>query len=96
MATRTRTAPDFSAAPFAPRHNAPTPSDQQIMLDAVGYPTLDAFIDAVVPETIRLRKPLAIAPARSESDVLANLKRVAGRNQIWRSFLGLEIGRAHV
>jgi glycine dehydrogenase len=89
MVTRTGTAPNFAASEFAPRHNAPTPSDQQVMLDALGYASLDAFIDAVVPETIRLRKPLAIAPARSEADVVADLKRVAGQNQIWRSYLGL-------
>ncbi len=89
MATRTRTAPGFSSATFASRHNGPAEADQRTMLDTVGYPTLDAFIDAVVPEAIRLRKPLAIDAARSEADVLADLKRVAARNQVWRSYIGM-------
>ncbi len=89
MATRTRTASDYAAAPFAPRHNGPTPADQRVMLEAIGYPTLDTFIDAVVPDAIRLRAPLAIDEARSEADVLADLRRIAGRNAIWRSYLGM-------
>ncbi len=89
MVTRTRTAPDFSSAPFAPRHNGPTASEQQHMLATLGYDSLDAFMDAVVPEAIRLRTPLDIAPARSEARVLADLRRLADRNQLWRSYLGL-------
>ncbi len=89
MATRTRTAPGFSTAEFASRHNGPSEADQRTMLDTVGYPTLDAFIDAVVPDAIRLRKPLAISEAQSEAQVLANLRGVASKNEIWRSYLGM-------
>ncbi len=89
MATRIRTAPEFSAGAFAPRHNGPTPDEQQVMLDALGYPTLDAFIDAVVPETIRFRGRLAARAARSEAEVLADLHAIASRNEIWRSYLGM-------
>jgi glycine dehydrogenase len=89
MATRIRTAPEFSTGAFAPRHNGPTPDEQQVMLDALGYPTLDAFIDAVVPETIRFRGRLAARAARSEAEVLADLGAIASRNEIWRSYLGM-------
>jgi len=89
MVMVTRTAPDFAADAFAPRHNAPTPAEQQVMLDALGYPTLDAFIDAVVPETIRFRGQLRARAARSESEVLADLKAMASRNAVWRSYLGM-------
>jgi glycine dehydrogenase len=89
MVMVTRTAPDFAAAAFAPRHNAPTPAEQQVMLDTLGYPTLEAFIDAVVPETIRFRGQLRARAARSEAEVLADLKAIASRNAIWRSYLGM-------
>lgn len=85
----TRTAPDFATDAFAPRHNAPTPAEQQVMLDTLGYPTLEAFIDAVVPETIRFRGQLRARAARSEAEVLADLKAMASHNAVWRSYLGM-------
>ncbi len=59
------------------------------MLAALGYDSLDAFIDAVVPERIRLRQPLSIGPARTEHDVLDEIRGLSKRNQIWRSFIGM-------
>ncbi len=59
------------------------------MLDAVGYPTLDAFIDAVVPAPLRLRRPLALPAARTEREVLAEAVALAARNQAFRSYLGM-------
>ena len=59
------------------------------MLAALGYDSLDAFIDAVVPEAIRFRGTLATGPAQSEPDVLAALKRMASRNKVFRSHLGM-------
>ena len=59
------------------------------MLAALGYDSLDAFIDAVVPEAIRFRGTLATGPAQTEPDVLAALKRMASRNKVFRSHLGM-------
>ena len=89
MVPRTRSAPSFAADAFAPRHNGPTPAEQQVMLDTLGYDSLDAFIDAVVPDSIRLKRPLAIEAARSETAVLKDLAALAERNQVWRSYLGM-------
>jgi glycine dehydrogenase len=55
----------------------------------VGYGTLDEFIDAVVPEDIRLRRPLALPPGRSEREVLQALRGLAGMNRVFRSYIGL-------
>ena len=43
---------------FTARHLGPRPGEIQEMLGALGYKTLDEFIDTVVPEGIRLRRPL--------------------------------------
>jgi len=51
---------------FQDRHIGPSPDDQAAMLATLGYDSLDAFIDAVVPEDIRLRQPLRIPPAISD------------------------------
>jgi glycine dehydrogenase len=59
------------------------------MLGLVGYSSLDALADAVVPDDIRLRRPLALPPGRSEREVLQALRAMAGQNQVFRSYIGM-------
>ena len=59
------------------------------MLAALGYDSLDAFVDAVVPPDIRLGRPLALPAARTEMAVLAALRARADENQPFRSYLGM-------
>ena len=73
---------------FARRHLGSSPAEIARMLDLVGYPTLDALVDAAVPENIRLRRPLALPAALSESEALDELRGIAARNQVFRSYLG--------
>jgi glycine dehydrogenase len=73
---------------FARRHIGPGPADRKAMLAELGKPNLDALIDAVVPAVIRLKKPLALPAASSEAAALAELKAIASKNQVWRSYLG--------
>ena len=74
---------------FAYRHIGPRREDLAEMLQAVGYSSLDDFIDAVVPAEIRLRRPLALPPGRSEREVLQALRGLAGMNRVFRSYIGL-------
>ena len=74
---------------FAQRHIGPSEADQQVMLATLGYDSLDAFIAAVVPADIRLRGPLKLPGAKSEQAALAELRAIAGQNQVYRSYLGL-------
>ena len=74
---------------FAARHIGPRPDDINEMAEALGYDSLDELIDAVVPEDIRLRRPLALPPGRSEREVLEELRAIAGANQVFRSFIGM-------
>ncbi len=73
---------------FVNRHLGPRPADIRAMLDTLGYASMEEFIDAVVPEDIRLRRPLALPPGRSERDVLQALRGMAAQNQVFRSYLG--------
>ncbi len=66
------------------------------MLETLGYPDLDALIEAVVPAAIRLRRPLELPAARSEEESLAALAALAGKNQLFRSYLGLGYHNCHV
>ena len=73
---------------FAARHIGPRPDDVDSMLGALGFPSLDAFIDAVVPEPIRLRRALALPPGQTESAMLAAMRELADQNKVFRSYLG--------
>ncbi len=86
-----------SQSTFAHRHIGPRPEEIQEMLATLGYTSMKAFIENVVPADIRLTEPLALeldelcanAFPLSESEMLAALKQLASHNQIYRSFIGM-------
>jgi glycine dehydrogenase len=73
---------------FADRHIGTDAATQAIMLQAVGYPSVDELMDAAVPSGIRAAA-LSLPPARSEREALAELRVLAGRNRVRHSMLGL-------
>ncbi|MFA6028371.1 MAG: aminomethyl-transferring glycine dehydrogenase [Elusimicrobiota bacterium] len=73
---------------FADRHNGPSPQETAAMLETLGFPTLDAFVDAAVPAKIRSGRPLELPAPAAEAEALAELRELALRNQVWRSFIG--------
>lgn len=73
---------------FSRRHIGPEATEIARMLECIGADTLDALIDATVPESIRLRNPLELPPAASEATALAEIKSLASRNKISRTYLG--------
>ena len=58
------------------------------MLHEVGFESLDALIDATVPRNIRLERQLNLPEPRSETEALAELREIAKRNKLARSFIG--------
>src|SRR3954468_10083795 len=73
---------------FLRRHAGPNDREVQQMLDALELPSLDALIDKAVPAGIRLRKPLALPPARGEHEAVAELRAIAGKNKVFTSCIG--------
>ncbi len=73
---------------FARRHLGPQPEEIATMLDAVGYPSLDALVDDVIPPAIRLRRPLDLPAARGEREALESLRAIMAHNKVFRSFIG--------
>jgi glycine dehydrogenase len=65
------------------------------MLDTMGYDSLDALIDAVVPEDIRDRRPLNLPAAQTEHEVLAALEQFAAQNTVFRSYIGMGYSDCH-
>lgn len=74
---------------FARRHIGPVGADRQSMLDALGFDSLDALVDAVVPAGIRSTGSLNLPPARSEFDALSELRDIMRKNRVYRSLIGL-------
>ena len=78
-------------SPFVQRHIGPSEADQQSMLTTLGFADLDAFLNAVVPGSIRDPEPPADAMPSGcgEAEALAELRRIGGLNQVKRSLIGL-------
>ncbi|HYX58977.1 MAG TPA: glycine dehydrogenase (aminomethyl-transferring), partial [Streptosporangiaceae bacterium] len=73
---------------FAVRHIGPTPAEQRQMLSSLGYSSLDELTSAALPDgtppaDLHLPDPL------TETGALAELRRMAGRNQLLTSMIGL-------
>ena len=77
-----------SSVSFRQRHIGPSPDAIEQMLDVLGLPSLDALIDLTVPQAIRQKQPLKLEE-RSEYAALAQLKEIASKNQVFRSFIGM-------
>ncbi len=73
---------------FARRHVGPSSREMEEMLTAVKAPSLDALIDQTVPKNIRAKKPLSLPAAKGEAELLAELKTIASKNQVFTSFIG--------
>jgi glycine dehydrogenase len=74
---------------FARRHIGPSPEEADAMLEQLGFASLDVLIDQAVPRQIRASKPLHLPGGWSEHAVLMELKAIAAKNQVFRSFIGM-------
>lgn len=79
----------FSRDRFVDRHIGPRDSDLQPMLATLGFESLDELIAKTVPQQIRLRQPLQLPAAQTETEALSTLRAIANQNQVYRSYLGM-------
>ncbi|KLJ13940.1 glycine dehydrogenase, partial [Pseudomonas sp. TJI-51] len=77
-----------TANEFIARHIGPRTADEQAMLAALGFESLDAMTAAVIPDSIKGTSVLGAHDGQSEADALAALKAIAGKNQLFKSFIG--------
>ncbi|HEV2539289.1 MAG TPA: aminomethyl-transferring glycine dehydrogenase [Frateuria sp.] len=73
---------------FIARHIGPNDAEIAQMLRTIGYDSLDAMTDAIVPGKIKSSRPLDLPPAMSEVDALTKIRAIADKNQVFRSFIG--------
>jgi len=75
---------------FAIRHIGPSAEEQQAMLAALGYASLDDLTSAALPENAAVPASLRALPRpRTEQETLAELRRIAARNTVRVSMIGL-------
>ncbi|WP_086792032.1 aminomethyl-transferring glycine dehydrogenase [Streptomyces thermovulgaris] len=75
--------------PFEQRHIGADQEARAKMLAQVGYGSLDELMAAAVPDAIKSTDALDLPGARTEAEVLAELRALAGRNQVLDSMIGL-------
>src|SRR5690606_29049109 len=67
----------------------PNAADIDAMLKTLEYGSLDKLIDAAVPKSIRLKGAMGMKAPLTEHDALAKLRKLAAKNKLFRSFIGM-------
>ena len=76
------------AREFHERHIGPNEQETAEMLKTIGAASLDELIDNTVPQAIRLDKDLDVAGPVSEYQYLAELRKTASKNKVYKSYIG--------
>jgi glycine dehydrogenase len=74
---------------FVSRHIGPRADDISEMLRALRLSSLEQLVDETVPPSIRLQGKLDLGPGLAEHELLALARTLAGRNKVYRSFIGM-------
>ena len=74
---------------FVNRHIGPDAAEARAMLEAIGFDSMENFIDAVVPVSIRSSHTLSLPEALSEQAALKQLRKIISENKPHRSYLGM-------
>jgi glycine dehydrogenase len=77
-----------NASEFHARHIGIDAADEALMLQAVGSASRAELIAGIVPPSIARKSAMAIPAAIPEAQALAELKALAGQNQIFKSHIG--------
>jgi glycine dehydrogenase len=77
-----------NVAEFRGRHIGPDAADERHMLDVVAADSCATLVAGTVPESIARKGTLALPAALTEAAALAELRGIAGRNRILKSFIG--------
>ncbi len=77
-----------NATEFQPRHIGIDAADEAHMLSVIGEASRRALIDGIVPRSIARSQPMDLPAATTEAGALAELKAIAGKNRLLKSFIG--------
>jgi len=74
---------------FVRRHVGPDAAQEREMLATLGYERIDQLIADTVPQSIRAKRPIGVPHERGEREFLVELKALAGKNRVLRSYIGM-------
>src|ERR1035437_7935773 len=74
---------------FVNRHIGPGHNDVNEMLKTIGVDTFDQLINETIPSSIRLKKELQLSEPVTEYRFLENLKKIAEKNKVFKSYIGM-------
>jgi len=74
---------------FSRRHIGPNEQEKAAMLNKIGAASIAELIDKTIPSHIRLNGELAVDNALTEQEYLQHIARLAAKNKIFKSFIGL-------
>ncbi len=79
----------FEPEPFQSRHIGPDKAEADEMLKVIGASSMEALMDEAIPARIRLPKRLDLPDGQPEHQFLRELRGIAARNQLFKSYIGL-------
>ncbi|CAL8249100.1 unnamed protein product [Merluccius merluccius] len=74
---------------FSERHIGPGEREKREMLDALGLESISQLIENTIPESIRMQRSMKMDDPLCENEVLESLQKIASKNQLWRSYIGM-------
>ncbi|APW42311.1 aminomethyl-transferring glycine dehydrogenase [Rhodoferax saidenbachensis] len=77
-----------NASEFHARHIGIDAADEALMLKAIGETSRRTLIDSIVPRSIARSSKMDIPAAITEAAALAEIKVLAGKNKVLKSFIG--------
>ena len=73
---------------FQNRHIGPNEDEKKEMLQTIGVDSVEQLIDQTIPSHIRFKEDLNLPSAQSESEFIEELKSIASKNKIFKSYIG--------
>jgi glycine dehydrogenase len=73
---------------FLARHIGPREQEVTEMFKIIGVRSIDELIDQTIPESIRKKQQVQMEPAKTEFEMLKELREIAKKNVVLQSYLG--------
>lgn len=74
---------------FAARHIGPRKHEEEHMLKTIGVDSIEELVSKTIPENIRLKRSLDLAPAMTEEAYLSHLRSLAVKNRVFANYIGM-------
>lgn len=74
---------------FPRRHNGPSDAEIKAMLETIDVKDMEELVLKTVPANIRSKDALALEEGLTESELMERLKRIASKNKVYKSYIGM-------